>query len=182
MTKELITKHIVAIILIAGVSGYGGYYYGSKKVASSGQGSFARGQFGANGQMGQSGQRQGQVGQRVGARGGNLLTGEVLKMDDKSVTIKLNDGGSKTVYFTASTSVDKSVSGAVTDLKAGERVLVNGKANSDGSVNADLIQIRQIINGVNQEPARIGGPGSMPTGGPINDYGKDSPDATKQLD
>ncbi len=141
MSKELITKHVISVILLVAIAGYGGYYLGSAKTGAGGAG-FQRGQM--PGGQGAGGQRQGQGqnGQRGAMRGGNFLSGEVLKMDDKSVTIKLNDGGSKTAYFTASTSVDKSAVGAVSDLKTGDRVMVSGKANTDGSVNADTIQIR----------------------------------------
>ena len=145
MSKELITKHFIAVILVVSISGYGGYYFGAKS-ANKDFGAYGnqRGQFG-NGQFRQGGPRQGQEGPRGGMRGGNFLSGEVLKLDDKSVTIKLNDGGSKTAYFVGSTTVDKSVVGTISDIKVGNRVMINGKGNSDGSVNAEMIQIRSNL-------------------------------------
>ena len=83
-----------------------------------------------------------QNGPRVGMRGTGATTGTIISSDDKSVTISLRDGGSKTIYISDATSVMKSTSGKKSDLATGTTVIVNGQANQDGSIAASSVQIR----------------------------------------
>ena len=86
-------------------------------------------------------------GSRGARNGGDLVSGEVVSKDDKSLTLKLRDGlvgqgGSKIVFFSESTSIMKAAGGNSQDLLVGEQVMVNGTANQDGSINAQSIQLR----------------------------------------
>ena len=99
--------------------------------------------------------RGGQVGIQQGVRGGQngtnsmqkgqrnfggMVSGEILTMDDKSITLKNRDGGSRIVLLSASTSIQKMTTGSLGDLKVGEQVVVAGPAGTDGTVTAQSIQ------------------------------------------
>ena len=124
-------------VIVAGVSFYGGMAYGQKHVGTSGAFTQGDGQARIGGQgFGGSGRRGGMNGQ------GGFVGGEVVSKDTQGITVKLVDGGSKIVIISPSTPVIKSVESSVADLMAGEQVLVTGKANGDGSVSAQSVQIR----------------------------------------
>ena len=132
--KKIIGSVIVCAILII-VSFYGGMVYARKNITAAN--TARQNQFNQN----FGGRSQGM---RNGA-GGGLVSGQILSKDDKSVTVKLHDGGSKIVFFSPSTKVEKTVDGVATDLATGKEVMVTGTANPDGSVSATSIQIRPIL-------------------------------------
>lgn len=70
-----------------------------------------------------------------------------ISSDDKSITVKLQDGSSKIVLLTDTTSISKSTEGSKSDLKTGEKVAVFGTENSDGSVTAQNVQLNPILRG-----------------------------------
>lgn len=76
-----------------------------------------------------------------GGRGG-FVSGEVVSADATSVTVKDSTGSTKVVYYTSSTAITKSVTGASSDLTVGQNVTTNGTSNSDGSIAATTIQLR----------------------------------------
>ncbi|HYF04956.1 MAG TPA: hypothetical protein VEA59_02180 [Patescibacteria group bacterium] len=144
---------IIIILAIIGV-GLGSFFGGMKYGQSRGDGRFfmqgmqnmtpqqrqqmfqARG-----GQMFGMGNGAGEQGRRGGTVG--LTGGEVISKDATSITIKLMDGGSKIVFFGSSTTVGKATMGTLSDITVGSNVMVNGQPNSDGSVTALSIQLRQ---------------------------------------
>lgn len=135
-----------AIALIVGLAG--GYFIGKGSAPSQsayglpGQGQFAQG--GANGT-------------RRGAQlqSGGFITGDIIAKTDNSITVQSRDGSSKIIFFGSSAEVSKFVQGASSDLLTGETVTVSGTANTDGSINAQTIQIRPAAPfGTSTQPGR----------------------------
>jgi hypothetical protein len=139
---------IIAIVMLL-VGGGAGFFIG-KSYQQNQRSGFAS-QF-ANGQ-GQirNGQGMGNASGEKQVAGNGMrssfrpVIGEIISADDKSITVKLQDGSSKIVLFSSETAINKSEAGSTTDLKTGTKVLVNGQANSDGSVNAQNIQLNPVI-------------------------------------
>jgi len=139
--KNHIIAMIAIMVVIAGGAFYGGMQYGTSKATAqlvqnrngSGFGGAANGAAG-----GQGGQR----GMRGGANGGGFSGGQITAKDDTSITIKTRNGSSQIVFYSPSTTVDKSVAGSASDLSVGAQVTASGSANPDGSLAATNIAIR----------------------------------------
>lgn len=135
---------IAIAVVVAGAAGfYGGMIYGKSSGTPAGvaQGNLRNSQ--------QAGMYYGMG--RGNGQSGNLVNGQILSKDDKSITVKMNDGSSKIVFVSGSTRVTKSAEGSLSDLAAGENVTVNGTANGDGSVTAQSVQLRPASPVSNQQ-------------------------------
>lgn len=135
---------LIAIATVGGIAFYGGMKYAQGKSAA------PQSQQAGFGNNGPRGSRTGTGGAGFnGARTGNginVVNGEIISKDDKSVTIKLRDGGSQIVFLSGTTEITKSVSGVEGDLVVGQNVSVNGQKNSDGSVTANMVQLRPVFS------------------------------------
>ncbi|MFA6171802.1 MAG: hypothetical protein WCW77_05340 [Patescibacteria group bacterium] len=155
MDKKSIIITIVAAIVFAGAGFYGGMKYQASKSPFA---NFQRngGGFATFGQGAGSGSGTGGA-NRIMRNSGGFVAGEIIKKDDKSITIQLggnggnansgangssNATGSKTIYYSDTTTVSKSVDGTKDDMAVGKNVMITGTANSDGSIIAQLVQIR----------------------------------------
>ncbi len=124
--------YLIIIIVVIGVAGFvGGMYYGSLQSASKSQ---------------QASPSQGtqRFSRGTGANGG-MISGQIVSFDDKSITVQSRSGGSEVVFYSSSTSVEKSVFGSVKDLSDSAEITVIGSQNSDGSITAQSIQIRPSL-------------------------------------
>lgn len=137
MKQLSITTFIIVGAIISAVA----FLAGTKYKESQRQGFF-----------GQTGNRQ-FMGRQPGLTGGRPVTGEIITADNKSVTVKLQDGISKIIILTDQTAISKSTQGSKTDLKQGEKIVVFGSQNSDGSITAQNVQLNPLFKG-------------LPTGGP----------------
>lgn len=80
-------------------------------------------------------------------RGGiGIVIGEIISVDDGSITVKNQNGGSKIIFFSTSTAISKTAEGKTSDLVNGASIIVNGKPNSDGSFTAANIQLKPPPN------------------------------------
>jgi len=121
---------VIAIIIIGVVAFYGGMKYSENKIPQ--RNSFQGGRMTNIANSGRLG-------------GADFISGDIISKDDKSITIKMRDGGSKIIFYSNSAEVGKFVSGASSDLEVGKSVTITGSANSDGSITAQSIQIRPDI-------------------------------------
>lgn len=129
-------KLVLSCVVTALVFGAGGFF-GGMQFAKMGRPNQMRFTGAPNMQRG-SGNPQ----LRGGAAFGGGASGEVITKDDKSLTLKLMDGGSKIVYLSPSTTVNKTSAGSMEDVSSGTKVMVVGSQNQDGSVTASMIQLR----------------------------------------
>lgn len=141
--KKMLPAFVVLLILVGVGSFYGGMKYSDSKRAAGFAPNMAGGANFRAGNMPGGAPRGPGMG-AGNARGVGFATGEILSKDDSSITIKLRDGGSQIIFFSTSTQVMKSSAGSMEDLKVGENITVNGRANQDGSVTAQSIQLRPV--------------------------------------
>lgn len=130
-------KVIVVLVVTAVVFAGAGFWGGATYRRSNAPGMPDDKNFKADGIPGPRG-----AGNMGGAGNGGFVSGEIVSSDDKSVTVKKEDGSTKIVYFSDSTSLLKSDKTDKSNLKTGEKVTVDGSSNQDGSIAAQSIQIQ----------------------------------------
>lgn len=141
---------VIVAVVVATAAFFGGMKY-QQSQATLNTNFAANGQFGGpNG----TGRGQGRFGNGNG-RGGAVI-GEVVSMDANSITVKMQDGSSKIVNTSGSTTVSKTDTGTLSDIKTGGRIAVFGSANSDGSVTAQNIQLNPAFRGMEGTPVPNG--------------------------
>jgi hypothetical protein len=147
---------IVTVGVVVGVLSFGaGMKYQQKQTPTFGSGRF--------GMMGQGGNTvafgQGRTGGQRGMMGLRPVAGEIISSDDKSITVKLNDGSSKIVFLSEKTVINKASVASKSDLANGQRVAIFGETNADGSVTAQNIQL-------NPQERQMMGTGASPSATP----------------
>lgn len=126
---------IIALIMIGGGAFYGGMKYGQSKsqLSKSSPQNFQ--------DLSPEQRQQLSQGRTRGGTGANFLNGEVIDKNEKSLTLKMQDGGSKIVFFSDSTKISKTTDGSIGDIEIGKQIIVSGEQNSDGSYTAKTIQL-----------------------------------------
>lgn len=119
-------KNNVVVGVIALIIGLAGGYFGNQTLTPKRVTGGTRN--GANGQF-----RQGFNGQR------NSF-GEIQDIDTDKLTLKTRDGSSQIILLTPDTTYEKTTPATQGDFQAGTSVVINGKANPDGSVTATSVQ------------------------------------------
>jgi Cu/Ag efflux protein CusF len=129
--NTMIVVAVVLVIIAAGGGFFGGMMYQKNQTSSLGV-------TGANGSR-----QGGNFAGRFGGQNSNFrpVRGQVLNMDNNSLTVKMSDGSTKIVVLSSSTSFVQSTKAALSDVKTGDTVNVVGTQNSDGSVTAQDVQI-----------------------------------------
>jgi hypothetical protein len=155
----------LVVVVVAGAVGY--WQYGQGKQAGITEGLAARDRFfqdrlagAAAGAAQAGGAAAGAAAQAGGARNaqggaaaaGNFAAGQVKSINGNDLEISTATEVTK-VKLTDKTQIQKTVSGTPSDIKAGERVVVQGSKGADGAIEASSIQLGA---------GRIGGPGGGP--------------------
>lgn len=80
---------------------------------------------------------------RQGMTGGNRpgVVGTVDSVAGNAITVTTTQGTATKVTLNEKTPVQRTVAGSVSDLKAGDRVMVTGERGDDGNVTASAVQI-----------------------------------------
>lgn len=110
----------------------------------------ATGQAGARGAGGSAVAGNGAQATGVAAAGGSPaagrtdrtasnITGKVTKVDGTTISVQQNDNSTVSVTTNAQTAVRKLVAGALTDLKAGDLVAIDGTRTGDTAVSAQSV-------------------------------------------
>ncbi|MHB9019778.1 MAG: hypothetical protein ACYC3G_02835 [Minisyncoccota bacterium] len=142
MNKKNIIIMAVGSLVVMSLVFYGGMRFDVRnKSFVNTRGSFS-GQFDIQGSGMQkfSGQNEG-VFNRIGGIN-NGTSGEVIAKDDKSITVKLKDGGSKIIFYSDKTLVLKMATTSINNISIGGQVVISGSSGQDGSISAESIQLR----------------------------------------
>ena len=103
MVYQKIVGMIVLILALIGSSFWGGMQYQKNMLSSSGNGS---GRFGP----------EGNAGGGRGPRGnGGFVSGKIIGKDATSITIELQQGGTRIILYSPQTNIGKAVSGSAND-------------------------------------------------------------------
>ncbi|MFH2232592.1 MAG: hypothetical protein ABII13_05505 [Patescibacteria group bacterium] len=137
MTKSKLTVPIIIAVLLVG----GGAFYSGMQYSKSQSGTFTPPQMGQTRGEGRS-MFVGAPGAAQARNAGGMATGEIVAKDADSLTLKLNDGGSKIIFHSSSTTITKMATISIDEISEGTNVMITGTANQDGSVTANSIQIR----------------------------------------
>lgn len=142
MNNNTILITIITLLIGGGL----GFYAGMKYQQS--QRSTLAGQFGNRQFLMRNGQRV-----NVGNNRGSFrpVNGEVISTDEKSITVKLQDGSSKIVLLSDKTEINKAEKVERSELKEGVKVAVFGIENKDGSVSAQNIQLNPVFRILNNQ-------------------------------
>lgn len=93
------------------------------------------------------------AGRQAPGDGGGFVSGEVTKVSGSTLTITQPDGSSVQVTTNGETKVTVSSDGALSDLKAGDTVVVQGEQGSNGDLTASSVTEGMLGGGF-----RNGGP------------------------
>lgn len=143
---------LAALVVVVAAGATGVYAYNMGKQDGMKAGLAARTEFlaaragGAAAAQGGAAAAQGGTALPGGARGGqglltgNFAAGQVKSVAGNEIEVSTANGVTK-VKLTDKTQIEKTVAAAPTDIKPGERVVVQGARGSDGVVEAATIQL-----------------------------------------
>lgn len=153
MKNNVILVGCTALVIGSSLGFVGGMQYQKTQTAQMNPGNSQFQGSRPNGQNG-SGERLGGRMQGGGPNNGMMPTsGEIISVDDLTITIKSQDGN-KIAIYSDSTTINKTSSGTISDLQAGEQAMVIGSVDANGTITAQTISIGGGFRGMpNEQPA-----------------------------
>lgn len=138
MTTKQLALTAVVVVIVGGIGFGAGMKYQSSRQP-------AWGRLGATGNragnmMRPSGGREA-GGQLMNRLGGRPVAGEVIAINDNTLTIKSPDGSTRLVVLSETTNINQATTADKSEIKVGSNVAVFGSDNSDGSVTAQNVQL-----------------------------------------
>lgn len=138
--------HVISMAILIIAVAIGSFFIGTKYQQRKTFSNFREQMIGGNRQglgqgMGRNALNNDSTKNRGQIPGFRQTFGEIINVDDKTITIKMADGSSKIVLISDSTKINQSVSASKTDLVIGTKIMVNGDTNTDGSISSRNIEI-----------------------------------------
>lgn len=144
--NKYLNQIVLICVVVAGLSFFAGYQVGKGKAqipaAQMGQGNMVNQRATES-----TSPNRGTQNRPTGNQGMQPVAGEIISLDDNTLTIKAQDGSSKIVILSDSTKVNLTTEGSTADLETGVQVTVIGTANRDGSVTAQSVAIGSGFSG-----------------------------------
>jgi hypothetical protein len=142
------SNQIIAVIVLLLVVAIGSFFGGTKYQQNKTFSNFRQQMVGGNNLpqgMGRNAQNIDLTKNRGQIASFRQTIGEIISIDDKTITVKLADGGSKIVLISETTKINQSVAATKTDLVVGTKIMVNGETNTDGSITSRNIEINPAV-------------------------------------
>jgi hypothetical protein len=130
MKKNNLILVIVIAVVVGGLAFWGGIQYQKRQIGNlrSDQPANIRGQLK-------------EMPERSGTQLGRAVNGEIISVEDETITIKTQEDDTRIVIFSDSTRINKTNEGSIADLQIGEQVMVVGAEDTSGVVTAQNISI-----------------------------------------
>jgi hypothetical protein len=144
MNKQVLLG--IGVLVLVVLVGGGSFFAGTVVGANQARQSMFQGRFGGQGGQFQRSDRTPQPGQpdnpqpgQQGGRQGGGTMGTIKTVEGDTIVVT-TQAGDVQVHATDTTLIEKYTTVGVADLKEGERVVVSGSQNDDGSITARSIQ------------------------------------------
>ncbi len=128
---------VTVVFTVGALCFYGGIKYDQSKSPSEMEknGNFDASGFQTGASFGMDGTSQNNL---------EIANGEITAIDNNSITIKTQNGGTKIISYSELTEITKTETASTDDFKIGETISVSGASSEDGSINAETIQINTL--------------------------------------
>ena len=130
MKKNNLILVIVIAVVVGGLAFWGGAQYQKRQI----------GNFRSDQPVNIRGQLK-EMPERNGTQLGRAVNGEIISVEDETITIKTQEDDTRIVIFSDSTRINKTNEGSIADLQIGEQVMVVGAEDTSGAVTAQNISI-----------------------------------------
>ena len=141
------TGAIIGLVLVVSIAGFfGGMKYEQMQQEKARSARFQGMGFGNQGTQTNGSQTPSQPNvQTKNSIGGRPVTGEVIGKDDTSITVKTQDGGSRIIILSGTTTYSKTTEGTKDDVTVGSQISVIGTENQDKSITAQSVQLNPMM-------------------------------------